>query len=490
MTIVTPARQRASSRGPMRPRHLVSVRAKRGRRLSSHGIRIVDLSSLVLVTILVSDLASPASLLDTRLADVVPLVIAAMTFGRVLHSLSLYRFVRSESLGRHLIQLAAAWGAAAGALVISRQLLDGEPRISTCAQWGLLSFVTLAVLHTVWWLTVRSWRGHGWLTPNLVIVGATSQAEGIIGEAMARGHVNVLGVFDDRRERRPEAVLGVPVLGDIDVLLGHRIMPFVDRVVIAIDPGAVERVREIATRLAVLPNEVTLFIGQDEPSRGTALARIEDLPLADLDGGDDIDRRAFAKRVQDLIIAAPVLLLVSPLLAVIAVLIKIDSRGPVFFRQRRHGFNNEEIVVWKFRSMRADAADASAERQVTAEDDRITPVGRFLRKSSLDEVPQLINVLRGNMSIVGPRPHAIGMKTDGVESAGLVRAYAHRHRVKPGLTGWAAINGSRGPLHTPAEVQRRVALDVDYISRQSFGLDLKIMAMTLPQLLGDRHAIR
>ena len=163
----------------------------------------------------------------------------------------------------------------------------------------------------------------------------------------------------------------------------------------------------------------------------------------------------------------------------------------MFFRQRRHGFNNEEIVVWKFRSMRADAADARAERQVTADDDRVTRVGRFLRKTSLDELPQLINVLKGEMSLVGPRPHAIGMKTGDVESAELVAEYAHRHRMKPGMTGWAAINGSRGPVDTPAEVQRRVALDIEYIERQSFGLDLKIMAMTMPQPPGRpaRHPV-
>ena len=337
----------------------------------------------------------------------------------------------------------------------------------------------------------RSWRAAGWLTPNVVIVGATSQAEHIITDAIGRRHINVLGVFDDRLERSPQAVLAVPVLGDVSALLGHRIMPYVDRVVIAIEPSETSRVREIAARLAELPNEVTLFLGQDDPARRSgALARLGDLPLADLGGGVDIDRRAFAKRLQDVLIAAPLLLVVGPLLAVIAVLIKIDSPGPVFFRQRRHGFNNEEIMVWKFRSMRADVADARAERQVTADDDRVTPIGRYLRKFSLDELPQLLNVVRGDMSLVGPRPHAIGMKTGDVESARLVTAYAHRHRVKPGMTGWAAINGSRGPLHTPADVHRRVALDVEYIARQSFGLDLQIMALTLPELVGDRHAVR
>jgi Undecaprenyl-phosphate glucose phosphotransferase len=382
-------------------------------------------------------------------------------------------------------------GVTAVIVLLTELLVDNGRSTTTCCTWIALAAAVVATLHTAWSSTVRWWRAHGWLTPNLVIVGATEYAERVISDAIARRHVNVLGVFDDRLERSPSALLGVPVLGDVDALLGHKITPYIDRIVIAVEPAATQRVRELAERLAILPNEVTLFLAQDDSrERSAALVRLEDSPLAELNGAADLDRKAFAKRVQDLLIGAPILIIASPFLAAIALLIKLDSRGPVFFRQRRHGFNNEEIVVWKFRSMRADAADARAERQVSANDDRVTTVGRFLRKCSLDELPQLINVMRGEMSLVGPRPHAIGMKTGDVESARLVAEYAHRHRIKPGMTGWAAINGSRGPLHAPAEVQRRVALDVDYIARQSFGLDLRIMAMTVPGMLGDRHAIR
>ena len=147
-------------------------------------------------------------------------------------------------------------------------------------------------------------------------------------------------------------------------------------------------------------------------------------------------------------------------------------------------------MVWKFRSMRHEAADPTASRQVTANDDRVTRVGRFIRKTSLDELPQLFNVLRGEMSLVGPRPHAIGMKTGQVESARLVAEYAHRHRIKPGMTGWAAVKGSRGPLHTAADVRTRVRLDIEYIERQSLWLDLWIMLVTVPVLLGDPAAQR
>jgi lipopolysaccharide/colanic/teichoic acid biosynthesis glycosyltransferase len=127
---------------------------------------------------------------------------------------------------------------------------------------------------------------------------------------------------------------------------------------------------------------------------------------------------------------------------------------------------------------------------VTHDDDRITRLGRILRSTSLDELPQLLNVLTGEMSLVGPRPHAVGMKTGQVESARLVADYAHRHRIKPGMTGWAAIKGSRGPLHSAQDVRRRVQLDVEYVERQSAWLDLWIMLVTVPVLLGDRAAVR
>ena len=475
----------------MRPRRLVSVRANQSKRLSSHVFRNVDLVALVLITIAVTAHQTGGPLLSTSVRWLLPLVLGALVFGRALRSLHLYRFIRSEGIVDHLLRLTVAAMFAGAATFLCAWVIPGSPPARACGEWVGAAWLALVVLHAGWWLRVHAWRAAGWLTPNLIIVGATEYAEHVISDAIARRHVNVLGVFDDRLERAPAAVLGVPVLGDVDALISHKITPFVDTIVIAIEPVATERVREIAARVAILPNEVTLFLAEDNSARRTsAIARLEDSPLAELNGTPDVDREAFAKRVQDLLIGGPLLILFSPLLAVIALLIKLDTKGPVFFRQRRHGFNNEEIVVWKFRSMKAEAADARAERQVSANDDRVTRVGRLLRKSSLDELPQLINVVRGEMSLVGPRPHAIGMKTGEIESARLVAEYAHRHRIKPGMTGWAAINGSRGPLHLAAEVQRRVALDVEYIARRSFGLDLRIMVMTVPAMLGDRQAVR
>ncbi|MCL4150385.1 UNVERIFIED_CONTAM: hypothetical protein GTU68_020400 [Idotea baltica] len=170
----------------------------------------------------------------------------------------------------------------------------------------------------------------------------------------------------------------------------------------------------------------------------------------------------------------------------IALAIKLDSAGPVFFRQKRHGFNNQVIRVWKFRSMKNNkAAEERMRAQTFADDPRVTRIGAFIRRTSLDELPQLFNVLTGEMSLVGPRPHAIGMTADAHEVHSIVSDYAHRHRAKPGITGWAQINGSRGPVHTQQEVQDRVRLDMEYINRSSIWFDLYIMLLTAPCLLGD-----
>jgi Undecaprenyl-phosphate glucose phosphotransferase len=483
----------ASRRGPMRPHRLVSARANRSKRLASHLFRSVDVAVLVVVTVIAAAYADPRQgLLDTAVGTVLPMVVGARVFGRALRALALYRFGRREGLLLHLGRvLLAAATAAAMAVLVDWLVGDHGPSVASALVWGGVATGTMLVTHTLWWMRVHRWRSTGWLIPNVVVVGATAHAEELIAEALRRRHVNVVGVFDDRLARAPSAVLGVPVLGDVDALLTHRITPFVDLIVVAVDPEATRRVREIAARLAILPNEVALVVQPDgSKSRAAAIERLDESPLAPLSGGTDLERKAFAKRLQDLLLGVPMLVLLSPLIAVVAILVKLDSRGPVFFRQRRHGFNNEEIVVWKFRTMRTEATDARAERQVTANDARVTRVGRILRSTSIDELPQLINVLRGEMSLVGPRPHAIGMKTGAVESARLVAEYAHRHRMKPGMTGWAAIHGSRGPLHEAADVQRRVALDVEYISRQSFWLDVWIMVMTVPSVFGDREAVR
>ncbi|HEY9567495.1 MAG TPA: undecaprenyl-phosphate glucose phosphotransferase [Thalassobaculum sp.] len=189
--------------------------------------------------------------------------------------------------------------------------------------------------------------------------------------------------------------------------------------------------------------------------------------------------RYVVKEVEDRVLATIILAMILPVLAAVAVAIKLDSKGPVLFRQKRYGFNNQLIEVWKFRTMYHDQTDHNAEQLTRRGDPRITRIGRFLRSSSLDELPQFFNVLRGEMSIVGPRPHAVSAKAGGLLYEEAVRQYAARHRVKPGITGWAQVNGWRGETETVEQIRRRVHHDLAYIEDWSLWLDLKIIVMTI-----------
>ncbi len=482
----------AARRGPFRPEVWRNARERHASRLAAHYFRAFDVLAVTGVTLLCAWAAADAPLLQTPLSHALPFALGALTVLGLMRSLGRYRFVRGQKTTVHLASVAAITACGAGVALLTSWASGGlTTQWSACLVWAGLTLIVLNALHTGFSDVVARWRASGALTPNIVLVGATRHAEALIREALKRRDLNVLGIFDDRLARSPRAIEGVPVLGTADDLLSHRMTPYVDRIVLAIDPRAEARVRELNGRLQTLPNEVTLLVEpKDESETRKALNRLAAAPLADVQGPVDDDRRAFNKRVQDLLLGLVALILLAPVMALVALAIRLDSPGPILFRQRRHGFNHEEIVVWKFRSMRQETADATASRQVTHDDDRVTRVGRLIRKTSLDELPQLVNVLTGEMSLVGPRPHAIGMKTGHVESARLVAEYAHRHRIKPGMTGWAAIHGSRGPLHTAQDVRRRVQLDVEYVERQSLWLDLWIMAVTVPVLLGDRAAVR
>jgi Undecaprenyl-phosphate glucose phosphotransferase len=472
-------------RGPFRPKRLVSTRARLRGRAVAGAFQVADAVAAMGVSIAAAGLAPENS-------SLAPVFAAPLTLFAALIIFRVYRFGRRENLPLHLARLAMAIVVAVGVAALTLFPFVNETGFMTAVQvWLLVALGVLLPLHVGWWLCVRRWRENGRLTPNIVVVGATGAAERLVAASLKRHEANILGVFDDRAARAPGAVRGVPVLGDTRDLVAHRIMPYVDRVVITVPSRARARVRELIERLRVLPNEITLLLdGEDPAYEASALSRMADVPLAHISGPPSDDVRAFIKRAQDLVVGGLGLIVAAPIMLTVALAVRLDSPGPVMFRQRRHGFNNEEIVVWKFRSMRVEASDATASRQVQADDVRVTRVGRFIRATSLDELPQLFNVISGEMSLVGPRPHAVGMRTGDVESARLVAEYAHRHRMKPGLTGWAAIHGSRGPVDTPDLVRRRVALDVEYIDRQSFWLDLYILVMTLPCLFGDRTAVR
>ena len=479
----------AAHRGPLRPAALASTRRRMSGKALAMRFRLADWATALTATLLALGEAQHADLLALPLRAAAPPVLGAMMALWALKAANAYAFAPRERLDRHLMTVVGAV-ALCGALCATIALSIGGD-VEVALRWTLLCGGSLAAVHAADWTAVRAFRKAGRLTPNIVVVGATANASRLIEAALQARDVAILGVFDDRMSRIPSQIHGVPVLGDTKTLLSHKLLPFIDRIIITVTPTAQNRVRELIDRLKFLPNAVTLFMDVEglESQRAT-LRQLSDAPLTQVSGVREDDDKAAVKRLQDVVLAGLGLLAAVPIMVLTALAVRLDSAGPIFFRQRRHGFNNEMIEVWKFRSMRHETADATASRQVSVGDERVTRVGRFIRRFSLDELPQLFNVLKGEMSLVGPRPHAIGMQTAGEDSARLVAEYAWRHRMKPGLTGWAQINGSIGAVDTPELVRRRVALDVEYIERQSFWFDLYIILMTLPAMVGARKAVR
>lgn len=481
-TAQTDAPSSIHRRGPLRPERLQSVRV----RLSGASVARLFQAGDAAALLAASWFAARAMELPQVLWLGGP-VLAVL----LLVATGAYAMNRRERARRRFGRLLIAAAAAGGAAGTACGLFDPAFPAIGCAAWVASAATALLATHLVWGQVLKSLRARGLLTPNLIIVGGTPAAQHLIRRALKTRDINILGVFDDRRDRVGPDVLGVPVLGRTADLVDHRILPYVDRIVITVPPRASARIAQLIERLAPIPNPISLLLEDtDEEAEFQAVGRIADFDLMQLTGPSEKSGYLAAKRALDLTLSILGLVALAPLMATIALAIKLDSPGPVFFRQRRHGYLNEEFLVWKFRSMRAESADHTAARQVTAGDDRVTRVGRFIRRTSLDELPQIFNIITGEMSIVGPRPHAIGMLSGGAEASKLVETYAHRHRIKPGLTGWAAVNGSRGPVDTPEEVRRRVALDLEYVERRSFWLDLQIILRTAPCLLGDTGAVR
>jgi len=216
---------------------------------------------------------------------------------------------------------------------------------------------------------------------------------------------------------------------------------------------------------------------------------IGEVPVFDVFDKPISDWDVVLKAVFDRLVGAVLLLLASPVMALVAIGVKATSKGPILFKQARHGFNNEHIEVYKFRSMYIDRLDTTAQKQVTRDDPRVTPFGRFIRKTSLDELPQLLNVVfKGNLSLVGPRPHAVTGKAAGKMYDEVVDGYFARHRVKPGITGWAQVNGWRGETDTPEKMQSRVEYDLNYIENWSILFDLRILFLTQVALIAAKNA--
>lgn len=353
--------------------------------------------------------------------------------------------------------------------------------------WFLGAFVAMASFRGAFRLVTQRWMAQGRLFRRVAIVGAGQHGERLI-DALRRGgdeSVQIIGVFDDRGERVGNEVAGCPKMGTVQDLLAYSRSNRVDEVIVALPWSAEERVLNVLAKLRAVSSDIRLapdFIGFRLP--GTSYGRIGDLPMLEVFRMPFTDWRLVAKSLEDFLLASIILVLIAPVLLIVALAIKFDSPGPVLFRQTRYGLDGRLITVYKFRTMHHHLRDLRAERLTVRNDPRVTRLGAFLRKTSMDELPQLINVLRGEMSIIGPRPHPVAAKAANRPYEEVVAEYAARHRVKPGITGWAQVNGWRGATDSIEKIQKRVEYDLFYIERWSLALDIKILFRTFSALTG------
>jgi Undecaprenyl-phosphate glucose phosphotransferase len=353
--------------------------------------------------------------------------------------------------------------------------------------WILAAASLLLGAHYLQGVVVRGWIAAGIVARRIAIVGSNA-ASSLIMDQMARDPnslARVVGIYDDAPSFVwSRGMAPPPISGTLQDLVSRTRVETLDAIVIvpdAVNPEASE------SALAQLRSVVgDIFVVSDTPSHGATRfgqaigVKIAQAPLSSLE--------AARKLVFDYVVASAMLVLLGPLLVLTALLIKLDSRGPVLFRQTRIGYNNVPFQVLKFRTMHHHLADHLADRQTCRGDKRITRVGKWLRRLSIDELPNLFNVLRGEMSVIGPRPHAPNTKAAGVLFADAVPDYAARHRIKPGITGWAQVNGWRGETRTIAQLEQRVQHDLHYIAAWSTWLDVKILLLTVSREIFSKQA--
>lgn len=401
-----------------------------------------------------------------------------------------YVFMPRAGIQRQL----CAWILAIAALILaaySLRVSSAYPRVWV-GMWLVLGAVLPAVVRMTFTRIMSGWVREGRLAQRTVVVGTTEHGERLVQHFRDSADIRmrVLGFVHDDRCPEFSHIGPYRILGNISHLARMIRRNEVDQVVIALPWSDHERIMRTLNDLADTPVDIRLapellrfeFLHkQAEMVGGVPFLRVLDRPVS---GAAEL-----LKAAEDRILGGLLMVVAVPVMLLAAAAIKLDSRGPVFFCQTRYGFNNQQIKVWKFRTMHHDMTDADASVLTQRDDPRVTRVGRFLRRTSLDELPQLLNVIAGEMSLVGPRPHALQAKAGDQLYQDVMLHYAARHRVKPGMTGWAQVNGWRGETDTCEKLTRRVEHDLYYIDNWSLWLDLRILLRTARVLVGDKEAV-
>ena len=420
--------------------------------------------------------------------------ITAMTFAVLAEALGCYDIDAQFSLRRAWQRVATSWIATALFMVTLGFLLKASDQVSR--GWALGWFLSGAAMlllargaMTIW---VRRLKRRGTFDSRVAIFGAGAQGARLAHYIQTHDKLTITltGFYDDRRDGRvPKRVSGLPVLGNLTTLVDRIRLGGIDQVIVALPWSADVRLQQIVSELALTPVRIRLapdlasFVFASRP-----VVLLGEMPVMTLFERPISGVDAWAKSIEDRLLGGIALLLAAPLLALIAIAIKLDSPGPVLFRQPREGFNNRPFFVYKFRSMFHNRSEIDNIRQATRVDPRVTRVGAVLRKLSFDELPQLINVMQGNMSLVGPRPHAASTRAGGKLFSDVVLSYAARHKVKPGITGWAQVCGWRGETDTEDKLIKRFEHDLYYIENWSIWFDLYIMLRTGVALVTPKNA--
>ena len=343
--------------------------------------------------------------------------------------------------------------------------------------WFFIAYAGIIIIRVFVLRRIEAWRAKGGLQRRVAVVGAGEKGRRLIRHLQSAPdeNLNLVGVFDNELSS-VDTIEGVPMRGTVSDLVADANKLDIDEIVVALPGDAHQKLAYVMKELHTVPADVTLcpdtigltmpILGIEEIN-GLGLLRIYRRPIS---GWNRV-----LKAMEDRFLAGLLLLLFLPIILIIALAIRLDSPGPALFLQRRLGFNNNSFILYKFRTMYKGLEDDMTVPQAQRTDPRVTRIGAFLRRTSLDELPQLINVLKGEMSLVGPRPHAIAHNE---HYATLIDQYLGRHRVKPGITGWAQIHGHRGETETVEKMRARVECDLYYIDHWSLWFDLRILLMT------------
>jgi len=344
--------------------------------------------------------------------------------------------------------------------------------------WYLLLLVIVLFTHLVPIFAVRAYRRANHIKKRIAIIGMTSgglAAERSLLQEYNSGSIDIK-YYDDRGENRFGYLTRTPYAGKVDVLLELARKGEVDEVYIALPMVAKDRIRHYLQQLS--DSTVDTFLIPDLYTYNlnvSSVKSINGVQIFSVFGSPFDGVGAAIKRIEDVIIGSIITLMISPVLLAVAVGVKLSSPGPVLFKQDRYGLGGKKIKVWKFRSMKV-MENSDVVTQATKNDPRVTKFGAFIRRTSLDELPQFINVLQGQMSIVGPRPHAVAHNE---QYRKIVDNYMIRHKIKPGITGWAQINGYRGETETVDKMEKRIQYDIQYLHEWTLWLDLKIIFLTV-----------